>query len=48
MFDGQRVPPVPRFEVPEGWAVQAFCFALDPTPEQAACAPSVRWSSVRP
>jgi putative transposase len=26
-----------RFEVPEGWSVQAFQFALDPTPEQAAC-----------
>ena len=26
-----------RFEVPEGWSVQAFCFALDPSPEQAAC-----------
>ena len=26
-----------RFEVPEGWTVQAFAFALDCTPEQAAC-----------
>lgn len=26
-----------RFEIPEGWSVQAFQFALDPTPEQAAC-----------
>jgi putative transposase len=26
-----------RFEVPEGWTVQAFQFALDCTPEQAAC-----------
>lgn len=26
-----------RFEVPEGWCVQAFQFTLDPTPEQAAC-----------
>ena len=26
-----------RFEVPEGWSVQAFQFALDCTPEQAAC-----------
>jgi hypothetical protein len=26
-----------RFEIPEGWSVQAFCFALDPSPEQAAC-----------
>lgn len=26
-----------RFEVPEGWTVQAFCFALDCTPEQEAC-----------
>jgi putative transposase len=26
-----------KFEVPEGWTVQAFCFALDPSPEQAAC-----------
>jgi len=25
------------FEVPEGWTVQAFQFALDCTPEQAAC-----------
>jgi putative transposase len=28
---------VARFEVPEGWSAQAFCFALDPSPEQAAC-----------
>jgi putative transposase len=28
---------VPKFEVPEGWCVQAFCFALDPSPGQAAC-----------
>jgi putative transposase len=27
---------VARFEVPEGWTVQAFAFALDCTPEQAA------------
>ncbi|MPZ53488.1 MAG: transposase [Acidimicrobiia bacterium] len=26
-----------RFEVPDGWTAQAFCFALDPTPEQTAC-----------
>jgi putative transposase len=26
-----------RFEVPDGWTVQAFQFTLDPTPEQAAC-----------
>jgi putative transposase len=26
-----------RFEIPDGWTVQAFCFALDCTPEQAAC-----------
>ena len=26
-----------RFEVPDGWTVQAFTFALDCTPEQAAC-----------
>jgi putative transposase len=26
-----------KFDVPEGWTVQAFQFALDPTPEQAAC-----------
>ena len=26
-----------RFEVPEGWGVQAFQFALDCTPGQAAC-----------
>ncbi len=26
-----------RFGIPEGWTVQAFCFALDPSPEQAAC-----------
>jgi putative transposase len=26
-----------RFEVPEGWTVQAFQFALDCSPEQAAC-----------
>lgn len=24
-----------RFEVPEGWCVQAFCFTLDPTVEQS-------------
>jgi putative transposase len=28
---------VARFEVPEGWVVQAFTFALDCRPEQAAC-----------
>jgi putative transposase len=28
---------VARFEIPDGWTVQAFCFALDPSPEQAAC-----------
>jgi putative transposase len=28
---------VAKFEIPEGWCVQAFCFALDPSPEQAAC-----------
>ena len=28
---------VARFEVPDGWAVQAFTFALDCRPEQAAC-----------
>src|SRR6266496_2578354 len=28
---------VAKFEVPDGWAVQAFTFALDCTPEQAAC-----------
>jgi putative transposase len=28
---------VARFEIPDGWSVQAFCFALDPSPEQAAC-----------
>jgi putative transposase len=28
---------VARFGIPEGWSVQAFCFALDPSPEQAAC-----------
>lgn len=26
-----------RFEIPDGWSAQAFCFALDPSPEQAAC-----------
>lgn len=26
-----------KFMVPAGWAVQAYCFALDPTPEQVAC-----------
>lgn len=26
-----------RFEIPDGWTAQAFQFALDPTPEQAAC-----------
>ena len=26
-----------KFEVPDGWSVQAFQFALDCTPEQAAC-----------
>jgi len=28
---------VARFAVPDGWTVQAFAFALDCTPEQAAC-----------
>jgi len=28
---------VARFEVPDGWGAQAFCFALDLSPEQAAC-----------
>ncbi|HEX7163257.1 MAG TPA: transposase, partial [Trebonia sp.] len=28
---------VARFEVPDGWTVQAFTFALDCTPGQAAC-----------
>jgi putative transposase len=28
---------VARFGIPEGWSVQAFCFALDPSAEQAAC-----------
>jgi putative transposase len=28
---------VARFAIPDGWSVQAFCFALDPSPEQAAC-----------
>jgi putative transposase len=28
---------VARFEIPDGWSVQAFCFALDPTPAQVAC-----------
>jgi putative transposase len=26
-----------RFAIPDGWSVQAFCFALDPSAEQAAC-----------
>jgi putative transposase len=28
---------VAGFAIPEGWSMQAFCFALDPSPEQAAC-----------
>jgi putative transposase len=28
---------VARFGIPEGWSVQAFCFALDPSPAQEAC-----------
>ena len=28
-------PEVARFEVPDGWGVQAFRFTLDPTAEQA-------------
>jgi putative transposase len=28
---------VARFEIPDGWSVQGFCFALDPSPEQEAC-----------
>jgi putative transposase len=28
---------VARFGIPDGWSVQAFCFALDPSPAQAAC-----------
>jgi putative transposase len=34
---GHSVVTVARFEIPEAWTVQAFCFALDPSPEQAAC-----------
>jgi putative transposase len=26
-----------KFGIPEGWCVQAFCFALDLSPEQAGC-----------
>lgn len=26
---------MPRFEIPEGWCVQAFRFTLDPTEERA-------------
>jgi putative transposase len=29
-------PTMARFEVPDGWTVQAFAFALDATPEQEA------------
>jgi hypothetical protein len=29
-----------RFEVPDGWGVQAFRFTLDPTEEQA-CWPDI-------
>jgi hypothetical protein len=28
---------VARFGIPEGWSAQAFCFALDLSPGQAAC-----------
>jgi putative transposase len=28
-----------RFEIPDGWTVQAFQFALDCTPEQVAMRP---------
>ena len=28
---------VAGFAIPDGWSAQAFCFALDPSPEQAAC-----------
>jgi putative transposase len=28
---------VAKFRVPDGWSAQAFCFALDPSPAQAAC-----------
>jgi putative transposase len=28
---------VATFTIPDGWTVQAFCFALDPSPAQAAC-----------
>ena len=28
------MPPVARFEVPEGWTAQAYRFALDPSPAQ--------------
>jgi len=27
---------MPRFEIPDGWCVQAFRFTLDPTEAQAA------------
>ncbi len=30
-----RRPEVAKFEIPEGWAVQAFKFTLDPTEDQA-------------
>ncbi|AMC51820.1 transposase [Mycobacterium tuberculosis variant bovis BCG] len=30
-----------KFEIPEGWMVQAFRFTLDPTAEQAA-----RWHGI--
>ncbi len=32
-----RGAPVARFTFPDGWTVQAFTFALECTPEQAAC-----------
>jgi putative transposase len=28
---------VARFAIPDGWGVQGFCFALDPSPAQDAC-----------
>jgi putative transposase len=28
---------VARFAIPDGWSAQGFCFALDPSPEQAPC-----------
>jgi hypothetical protein len=37
-----------KFEVPDGWCVQAFGFTLDPTEDQVRVEPTVRPGLARP